>query len=200
MTEWDERLYEFAAQVSRWSKDPERGVGAVLSRNKGRQVYTGYNGFPRLVADDPALLGNRDRRMELTIHAEVNAVLNSGQGLLPAYTMYVTEHPCNACALLLAQVGVLRVVCPDIRQESRWAESQALAQRTLRLAGIDLDLVDSRRLCRADMGTMPREEFDAILKAVCPVTGEPHNYWPTHGHADAYECRDCLFIPTRLAK
>lgn len=197
--QWDTRMMELAQQVASWSKDPGRKVGAVITRNKGRQIYTGYNGFPRLVPDEPALLEDRDRRDELTVHAELNAVLNSGHDLLAAYTIYVTEHPCDRCALLIAQVGILRVVCPAIRPDSRWADSQQLARRTFSLAQIQLDLTNFAPYTRLDVERMPREQVQAILDDVCPVTGKPHDYYPRHGHADTFKCRTpgCGYVPGR---
>jgi dCMP deaminase len=119
-------MFALAQAVAEWSKDPERGVGAVLTRDRGRALFTGYNGFPAAIPDDPALLADREARMARTVHAEVNAVMNASAPL-SGWTAYVTQYPCHQCALLLVTAGVARVVCPPPRPEGRWFSSQVLA-------------------------------------------------------------------------
>lgn len=75
MTNWPERYLALADFISGWSKDPSTKVGAVLFRLDGSIISMGYNGFPRGVDDDPALLADRSVKLKMTIHAEENAIL-----------------------------------------------------------------------------------------------------------------------------
>jgi dCMP deaminase len=196
MSAWDDRLYALAKHVAGWSKDPGRKVGAVLTCDRGRVTVQGYNGFPRDVPDDPQWLGNPETRDQFTVHAEVNAVVNAARPLT-GWSIYVTESPCNACALILVAAGVRRVVCADIRADSRWAESQRLARATLRIAGVEVTLADFRPYSMSDVQAMPKEQLRRILDEVCPVTSRPHDYLPCHGHADVLTCRECGYVPGR---
>ena len=44
---WDRRFLELADQIATWSKDPNRGVGAVIVSGAKQIVATGFNGLPR---------------------------------------------------------------------------------------------------------------------------------------------------------
>ncbi|HIB51308.1 MAG TPA: hypothetical protein EYO40_08585 [Phycisphaerales bacterium] len=52
-TKWDGRFLELADTISAWSKDPSRGVGAVIVSPMRQVIATGYNGLPRGVEDHP---------------------------------------------------------------------------------------------------------------------------------------------------
>lgn len=126
-TDWDRRFLDLAHHVAAWSKDPSTQVGAVIVDVKRRVLAVGYNGFPRGVEDDRAVLGDRDRKLNLMVHAEMNAILNSGAfSRLEGSTLYSTLYPCNECAKAIVQAGVYRVVTyrPDT---PRWKESHQVA-------------------------------------------------------------------------
>ncbi|HIO19799.1 MAG TPA: hypothetical protein EYN11_01745, partial [Phycisphaerales bacterium] len=44
-TKWDGRFLELADTISAWSKDPSRGVGAVIVSPMRQVIATGYNGL-----------------------------------------------------------------------------------------------------------------------------------------------------------
>lgn len=124
MDKWDLRFLRLAQEVAQWSKDPSTKVGAVLvSPDNLRVMGVGYNGFPRGMCDHEELYEDRETKYSRTIHAELNAVLNSQA--TEGCTAYVTAPPCTACALTLIQSGILRVVCqkPSADLLSRWGDS-----------------------------------------------------------------------------
>ena len=63
-----------ADQISTWSKDPSRGVGAVIVSDDRRICATGYNGLPVGIEDRPERL-ERPTKYDLICHAEVNAIV-----------------------------------------------------------------------------------------------------------------------------
>jgi dCMP deaminase len=73
---WSDRWFGIASQYAGWSKDPRRGVGAVIVNDRQVQVSGGWNGLPRGVEDKPEryLPGAKENWV---IHAEVNAILNA---------------------------------------------------------------------------------------------------------------------------
>lgn len=125
MNKWDLRFLKQAEETASWSKDPSTKVGCVIvDPDKNRIAGVGFNGFPRGMCDHKELYEDRETKYSRTIHAEVNAVLNSS-GSLEGMTAYVTTPTCNNCALVLIQSGISRVVCkaPTPDYASRWAES-----------------------------------------------------------------------------
>ena len=113
---WDERYLEMAALVARWSKDPNARVGAVIVRNN-RVVATGFNGFPCEVLDKTERLNIKAVKLEMTVHAEENALIVAGRSAEGA-TIYVHGKPvCPRCAGSIIQAGVARVVAMDPKKK-----------------------------------------------------------------------------------
>ena len=124
---WGNRYTHLAKEISTWSKDPSTQVGAVVIGNNGEVLSQGYNGFPRGIKDTSARLKNRERKYNLVVHAEMNAIYNAslnGVSLNNA-TLYVYGLPiCNECAKGIIQVGIRRVIATrpaDYNKE--WDES-----------------------------------------------------------------------------
>lgn len=140
MTKWDKRFLNLAREVATWSKDPNTKVGAVLVSPDRRQLAPGYNGFPRGFEMHRDKM-DREEKNSLTIHAELNAVFNAAVDIA-GWTMYVTKHPCDACALALIQKRIVRLVCPPIYQYSPWADKQRKAELLLKHAGIDITYME----------------------------------------------------------
>ena len=143
MSKWDYRFLKMAIEVSTWSKDPKRRVGAVIADADHRVVSVGYNGFPRGVDDSPALLEDSQQKLLRTLHAEANALLFAACPVADC-TAYVTYPPCSQCAAMLIQAGIARVVTfrPGDAKEaaSKWAASWEAAEQMMREAGVDLVL------------------------------------------------------------
>lgn len=131
---WDTRFLLLAKTVSTWSKDPSTRVGAVVVDRDHRIVSIGFNGFARGVKDDERL-NDRATKYEMTVHAEINAILFAKTDLRDC-TIYVWPlPPCGRCASVIIQSGISRVVAP-VLTEIRWIESCLLGQRLLEEAGV----------------------------------------------------------------
>lgn len=140
MSKWDDRFLKMAIEVSTWSKDPKRRVGAVIADADHRVVSVGYNGFPRGVDDSPALLEDSQQKLLRTLHAEANALLFAARPVANC-TTYVTYPPCSQCAAMLIQAGITRVVSFQSGETlSKWAASWEAAEQMMREAGVDLVL------------------------------------------------------------
>lgn len=137
---WDQRFLALAEHVSSWSKDPSTQVGAVIVDDNRRIVSTGYNGFPQGVADLPERLSNRVIKLDIIVHAEVNAVLFA-QRDLTGCTLYTWPfQPCSRCAGIIIQTGIRRIVAPECKN-SRWADSFVLSSNMFAEAGVELVFV-----------------------------------------------------------
>ena len=140
---WDQRFLVIASHFAGWSKDPSTKVGAVAVRNR-RILAQGYNGLPAGVTDTDARLKNRDTRLEMTVHAEMNCVAyaaQNGVSLLGA-TMYVWPlMTCSRCASMLIQAGINKVVVPDYVEPQRWQDSFDLARSMFIEAGVSVERI-----------------------------------------------------------
>jgi len=137
---WGRKYTSLAKEISTWSKDPSTQVGAVVIGEKGQLLSQGYNGFPRGINDTDDRLNNRERKYELVVHAEMNAIYNASfNGVsLKDSTLYVYGLPiCSECAKGIIQVGIKKVVAtrPKI-YNSDWDKSTKAAEALFREAEV----------------------------------------------------------------
>ena len=118
---WDDRFLGLAQFIAQWSLDPNTKVGAVIADSEQRIVSLGYNGFPRGVHDLPERLQNRDIKLKMTVHGELNAIIFA-QRPLSECTLYTWPFmSCAQCAAMVIQSGIRRVVAP-ISDNPRWID------------------------------------------------------------------------------
>ena len=107
---WLNYLMGFAHHAATMSKDSTQ-VGAVLVGPAGEVRLTAYNGPPRGVVDNE---GRRQRPTKYLYasHAEANLIAFAArEGIkTEGCSVFVTHHPCAACARTLIQAGVTFVV------------------------------------------------------------------------------------------
>lgn len=130
-----------AKEVSSWSKDPSIKVGAIAVKDR-RIIATGYNGYPIGIEDRN--LDDREYKYKYTVHAEKNMIYNAtrhGASLVDA-DVYVWGLPvCGECWKGLVQVGVKRVIMPDINNiQERWKESCCFSHDSMTHVGIDISM------------------------------------------------------------
>ena len=108
------KLYMGVAEaVARFGTCGRASVGAILVKD-GRILGTGYNGSP---AGQPHCIDvgcllvtvNDSTHCARTIHAEVNAVVNSRSDVRGA-TLYCTHEPCHNCMNVLVNAGVSSII------------------------------------------------------------------------------------------
>jgi dCMP deaminase len=141
---WHHRFLRLAAEIAEFSKDPSTKVGCILVRDR-RIISTGYNGFPRGISDSFDRLLDRDKKYEMTVHAEINAVTTAAlHGVsTEGSTAYVTFQPCSRCAAVLINAGIREVyVTADTLIPDRWLDNMILAANLLKEAGILLETLD----------------------------------------------------------
>lgn len=144
---WDLHFLRMARLVSEMSKDPSTKIGAVLVKDR-RVIATGYNGFPRGIADDERL-NDRAVKYELVVHAEMNCLLQAGPEADGAtlYGFGYAAAPCRNCGKHIIQAGVARVVFSGLlAAPERWQEDLDKAQALLEEASVKLRLVKGTEL------------------------------------------------------
>ena len=112
---WDEYFMGVSLLAAKRSKDPNTQVGACIVDSNHVILSTGYNGFPLGCSDDelPWARTGEDTKYPYVVHAELNAILNSGGKSLRDATIYVGLFPCNECAKAIIQSGIREVVYLD---------------------------------------------------------------------------------------
>lgn len=146
---WDNHFLRLALEHARMSKDPSTKVGAVIVGPDREVRSTGFNGFPRGITDTDARLSDRDLKLRLVVHAELNAILNAARVGIPlkGCTLYFAATdgsgdvwggaPCTRCSVEVIQSGIAEVVTWPIRSTpSRWHDDIAFARGLLDEAGI----------------------------------------------------------------
>ena len=143
---WDTRWMAVAKLFASFSKDPSTGVGAVAIDSRKRLVASGFNGLSRRIDDSPERLQNRELRIKLTVHAEINLLVSAERSLRGCTVFVYPMPPCAACASALIQAGISRVVAPAPAPDlaDRWGESIELAVMAMREAGVKVDILEDR--------------------------------------------------------
>lgn len=141
---WDNRFLEMAEMIANWSKDRSTGVGCVIVDNNRRVLSIGYNGFPQGVNDDVEERHARPAKYDFTEHAERNAIYTAGRNQvnLKGAMLYCTFAPCADCARGIIQTGIKEVVCYSHDHDSKWAESQTIAQEMFQEAGVSFRSIE----------------------------------------------------------
>ena len=138
---WDQRFLNLAEHISGWSKAPSTQVGCVVVGEDREIRSTGFNGFPRGIADDSERLSDREQKYPLICHAEENAIMHAARiGLsLKGCTAYVTWPPCTRCARSLIQAGVIEVVYPSGSEvPERWMSDFEMSTQMMNEAGLKI--------------------------------------------------------------
>ena len=146
---WDRHFLRLCIEVSKMSKDPRTQVGAVIVGLDMEIRSTGFNGFPRGIADTQERLNDRDLKLKLVVHSECNAILNAARiGVSTrGCTLYLaaTSHadgiwggpPCVRCTVEIIQAGITEIVSyPKQAVPPEWRANLELSESLLLEAGI----------------------------------------------------------------
>src|SRR5579859_3468217 len=74
---WDKHFINLALENAKMSKDPSTRVGAVIVGPDREVRSMGFNGLPRGIVDTYERLHDRNKKLEIVVHGEMNAVLNA---------------------------------------------------------------------------------------------------------------------------
>ena len=142
---WDEYFMGIALLAAMRSKDPNTQVGACIVDDNNIILSSGYNGFPKGCSDDkfPWDRTGEETKYPFVVHAELNAILNSGGKDLRGARLYVALFPCNECAKAIIQSGIKEVVYLSDKYAN---EKMTLASKLmLRTAGVKLTQIRPER-------------------------------------------------------
>jgi dCMP deaminase len=140
LSEWGNRYLSLAKEISTWSKDPSRKIGAVAVGEKGQILAQGYNGFPRGILDSADRYNDRPTKYKLVVHAEMNVIYNAtfnGVSLNGARLFVYGLPVCSECAKGIIQVGIQSVtIYSEDAVPAVWTESFELTNNMFKEAGV----------------------------------------------------------------
>jgi dCMP deaminase len=145
---WHQRFLDLADAIASWSKDPSRGVGAVIVSPMRQVLATGYNGLPRGFEDHDERL-QRPTKYDLIVHAEMNAIIQCARnGVSPVgATIYSSFSPCIHCSLAIVQAGIVSVVTKQIDSgDEHWNDSIEKSLMLFKEVGIEFITLDGLTL------------------------------------------------------
>ena len=175
MSQWNDQFWlEMAKKYAEESKDPSTKVGCVIVRPDRTPCSWGTNGFPQGIADTQDRLNDRPTKYDLTIHAELNALLFAPERVV-GYTLYSTFAPCIRCAVNIIQAKIAKVVF-YLSDNERWREEQdrsiaLFLEAGLTVIGIDQDDIAERHIITRRW-TQVRDR-----RAGGPPANEPSHRW-----------------------
>lgn len=110
---WTNYFMSMAHLAKRRSTGLTRHVGAVIALDN-KVVGIGYNGAPSgvphcTVNPRAGMQSGENLRLERTVHAEINAILNASSSLRGG-TIYTTTQPCGECTKALINSGIVRII------------------------------------------------------------------------------------------
>lgn len=132
------------------SKDPNTKVGSIIVGPDREIVSAGFNGFPRGIEDTDERLQDRDTKLKLIVHAEMNAILAAARhGIrLKGCTLYLaaTDNesgliwggaPCSRCTVEIIQAGITEIVSYPVKSvPSKWHEDLVMSRKLIEEVGI----------------------------------------------------------------
>lgn len=122
---WDAYFLGIAVAVATRSGCVRANVGAVIVSPDLIIQSTGYNdappgqpgceACPHRTSEAPP--GTSAHTFCSAVHAEQNAIIYAGRSRTRNATIYVTTRPCDWCLKLIKAAGIIRIVCPDYKQD-----------------------------------------------------------------------------------
>ena len=146
---WDEYFMEIMNAVAKRATCDRGRAGCVIARDR-QILVTGYVGSPKSMphCDEVGHQiktvthedGHQSQHCMRTAHAEQNAIVQAakvGVGINGG-TMYCRMTPCSACAKMIVNAGIARVVCE--KKYHAGAESEEMFKK----AGVQIEYLEDK--------------------------------------------------------
>ena len=105
---WPEIWMSIARTIALRSYDQRLRVGAIIvSEDNSRMLSVGYNGNYK---GGPNIQESTEPGQSGFIHAEVNALVKCDYNFHKKKHMYLTHSPCRACAKLIVNADISKVI------------------------------------------------------------------------------------------
>lgn len=147
---WDNHFLKLALNHASLSKDPSTKVGAIIVTKDRDFISAGFNGLPRKLKDTEERINNRELKLLLSVHAEINSVLAAAKlGIkINDCTMYLAainkdgtiwgSAPCTRCLVEILQTGISKIVTYEkTNVPDRWVKDLEFSRSLIEEAGIE---------------------------------------------------------------
>ncbi len=118
----DKYFMDFAEKIANESDEPGTHVGCVIVDKNQNIVSTGYNHY---VADRNSeyMTDEKPMRYLLSVHAEMNALINAKQPLTDCI-VYTTHASCDNCLKHLISAGVKEIIYKHPSTNSKFIDTE----------------------------------------------------------------------------
>jgi dCMP deaminase len=106
--EWDNLWMTLAIASAQRSIDTSTKHGCVFVGEHNHFISMGYNSYPKDCIESQ-LPKDRPLKYKVTIHSEINAIINARESL-EGVTAYITGHPCSNCFSAMLNAGISKIV------------------------------------------------------------------------------------------
>jgi dCMP deaminase len=106
--EWDNLWMTLAIATAQRSIDTSTKHGCVFIGENNHFISLGYNSFPKDCLDNQ-LPKTRPLKYKVTIHSEINAIINARESLKGS-TAYITGYPCSLCFASMLNAGIEKII------------------------------------------------------------------------------------------
>ena len=104
----------------------KRKVGSIIVDNQKHIIATGYNNPSVGLANctkETCILDERGKCAAQAVHSEANSVMQCDPLKRQGSTMFLTDYPCDKCALLILNSGIKTVIYDKYKkQQFNWLE------------------------------------------------------------------------------
>lgn len=150
---WHETWLTVADTIAKRSRCSRAQMGAVIVSKDNHVISTGYNGPAATWPESGPCINWCERAQGATslgkeyagcpaIHAEANALLYVDRSQSIGSTIYIVSPPCDACAKLISNSGVSRVVCRISEADSHREPDKVIEY--LRKCGIEVLIIEDK--------------------------------------------------------
>lgn len=147
---WTQYYRTIAHAVKMKSKDIHTQIGAVIVGTGNQIISTGYNSFPRGIADNIDERQHRPEKYYWFEHAERNAIYNAARSGVSTNgsIMYLTcGIPCSDCARGIINAGIIAIYCETELGvvDVRWKDHADRSVQMFKEANLRIEYYESER-------------------------------------------------------
>ena len=127
-------------QLALNSKDSSKVAAYIINSDNFKIISEGFNCFPKNVECTEKRLKCRDTKLEFTVHAEINAIINS-KGKTEGNYIITNRFPCSSCMGAIVQAGIIKVYTSDYKAGSKWINSFKTTEKISKESNVKIILI-----------------------------------------------------------
>lgn len=182
---WDEYFMKIVEMVGTRGTCDRGHAGCVITKEK-RIISTGYAGSPIGIShcDDVGHEihtvthpdGSQSKHCIRTTHAEQNAICQAARAgnSIEGATLYCKMTPCYACAKMIINSGITRVVCEKDYHAGKRSK-EIFAESGVQFKLLNPEIVTYTDMKPGETQTVVAEKTDQVIKIIVNKSKENNN-------------------------